>query len=170
MIQPPRVLPSNAPPLSNEGNDQTSRVLQEHSGNRQQTTYPYSQSYGEQKYAVSRVTENTYPAPPVQTGYQLYPQPTAPTWSSELRRSGFARGTYGRKPGFPSPAEKAVEAKKLYRRFLSSDQYAKYRQRQHKDDKGSQEQKWPDHLEEAFFRGRSLLGRDFSLVLADAVW
>jgi len=159
MIQPPRVLPSNASPLSTDGNDQASRVLQEHSGNRQQTAYPYSQSYGEQKYAVSRLTENTYPAPPVQNGYPLNPQPAAPTWSSELRRSGDARGKYGRKPGLPSPAEKAVEAKKLYRRFLSSDQYAKYRQRQHKDDKGSQDQKWPDVLEEAFFRGISCVSQ-----------
>lgn len=153
MIQPPRVLPSNAPPLSTDGNDASSRVLQEHSGNRQQSAYSYSQNYDEPKYAVSRLTENTYPAPPVQHGYPLYPQPAVPTWQNELRRTGYARGTYGRRQIGQTPAEKTVEAKKLYRRFLSSDQYAKYRQRQHKDNKGNQDQKWPDHLEEAFFRG-----------------
>ncbi|EMC98932.1 hypothetical protein BAUCODRAFT_41355, partial [Baudoinia panamericana UAMH 10762] len=36
--------------------------------------------------------------------------------------------------------------------FQKCDGYSKYRQRQHKDDKGSPDQKWPDHLEEAFFR------------------
>lgn len=40
----------------------------------------------------------------------------------------------------------------LYHRFRNSEQYMKYRGRQHKDDKGNQgEQKWPDRLELAFF-------------------
>ena len=151
MIQPPRVLPSNATPLPTE--DAASRVLQEHSGNRQQAC-SFASNYDEQKYDPSRSTENAYPAPPVQEGYPLYPQPHAVAWPPDFRRSANGRGAYGPKSMWP-PRDPAVEATKLYKRFLSSDQYAKYRQRQHKDDKANQEQKWPDRLEEAFFQGTS---------------
>jgi hypothetical protein len=37
----------------------------------------------------------------------------------------------------------------------ASEQYAKYRAKGSKDDK-NEEKKWPDHLEQAFFRGKSL--------------
>nr|POE79787.1 conidiophore development regulator abaa [Quercus suber] len=43
-------------------------------------------------------------------------------------------------------------AKNLLRRFKASEQYMKYRNRQQKENRQGQEQKWPDHLEEAFFR------------------
>nr|POE66101.1 hypothetical protein CFP56_54362 [Quercus suber] len=45
-------------------------------------------------------------------------------------------------------------AKNLLGRFKASVQYMKYRTRQQKDSKQAHEQKWPDHLEEAFFRGK----------------
>ena len=168
MIQPPRVLPSNAPPLSTDGSDQLSRVLQEHPGNRQQSVYSYSQDYEEQKFAVTRLTENAYPTSQIQNGLPVYPQPHSSTWSSDIGRSGYARGAYGRRPPGQSGPEKDIEAKKLYRRFLSSDGYAKYRQRQHKDDKGNQEQKWPDSLEEAFFRGNFVDALDIVVRFAKA--
>jgi len=153
MIQPPRLLPSNAPRLPTEGNDAAPRVLQEHSGNRHQC-YPFAPNYEEQKYGPSRSTENACPAPPAQDGYPLHPQLHAVAWPLDFRRSGYGRGAYGPKSTWP-PRDPTVEATKLYKRFLSSDQYAKYRQRQHKDDKSNQEQKWPDRLEEAFFQGTS---------------
>lgn len=51
-------------------------------------------------------------------------------------------------------AQVQYDAEQLYRRFEKSDQYVKYRARQAKDDKGNGDQKWPDHLEKAFFRGQ----------------
>jgi transcriptional enhancer factor len=52
-------------------------------------------------------------------------------------------------------AKLQYDADRLYRRFRQSDQYVKYRARQSKDDKGNGDQKWPDELEKAFFRGLS---------------
>lgn len=168
MIHPPRVLPSNAPPLAGEGNEQPSRVLQEHSGNRQATPFTYGQGYGEQKTVPASLGENTYPSHPMHSTYSLYSQPPASNWHPDPRgRTGYVPSTCRRKTGYITAAEKALEAQKLYRRFLNSDSYAKYRQRQQKDDKGNQEQKWPDHLEEAFFRGTH---RPLSFALTGANW
>ena len=146
MIHPAaRVLPSNAPPLR-DGSD-ASRVLQEHSGNRQHNDYSVSNGY-EQKYAGSALAENTYPTQ--QQHGQLYN--TQPQYRTP-HRYGYASN---RRPHHPheDDAWVAQEAKKLYRRFFQSEQYTKYRTKQHKEDKGGQDQKWPDHLEEAFFRGK----------------
>lgn len=160
MLQPTRVLPSNAPPLQ-EGGDglhQASRVLQEHSGNRQQhydfgNTSAWDQSkysYDDQKYPANVLAgENAYPRHHVQHHqgqhqhtqlYQPQPQHRA-TW----------RYSYPR--GYQDEAALQYNAERLYRRFRQSDQYNKYRTRQSKEDKGNGEQKWPDHLEKAFFRG-----------------
>ena len=46
-------------------------------------------------------------------------------------------------------------ARDLYQRFRSSDQYVKYRERQ-SDRQQSEDQKWPDRLERAFFQGMLL--------------
>ena len=57
---------------------------------------------------------------------------------------------------YNAPEEEArirFDSERLYNRFKKSDQYVKYRNRQTKDDKGNEDQKWPDHLEKAFFRG-----------------
>jgi hypothetical protein len=156
MILPTRVLPSNAPPLQDDnGVQHASRVLQEHSSNRQIVGFNSTGEY-QPKYSSSALSDNTYPRnhalhPPSQ---QLYRQPTH-------HRSNYRYGRYGR-PGFHclfTPQEEAklqYEAERLYRRFRQSDQYVKYRARQSKDDKGNGDQKWPDHLEKAFFRGVSI--------------
>lgn len=153
MLQPARVLPSNAPPLR-EGDSvhQASRVLQEHSGNRQQNDYSTANGY-DQKYPTPALTENTWPhhQQPQHTTQLYHPQPQY--------RQTF---TYGqtRHPGYyhgDDDASVIPRARALYRRFQASDLYKKYRGRQHKDDKNGQDQKWPDHLEEAFFRGESPL-------------
>ncbi|KAK5130194.1 hypothetical protein LTR08_002403 [Meristemomyces frigidus] len=156
MIQPARVLPSNAPPLSDgEVHHQANRVLQEHSGNRQQHDYTESAATGyEAKYPTPVLNENVLPSyQPQQTIQQQYasrmyqPQP-------QYRQTfsyGQARHTQGYYHG-NDDAWVVKQAKYLYRRFQNSSLYMKYRGRQHKDDKGSGNQKWPDHLEEAFFR------------------
>ena len=159
MIQPTRVLPSNAPPLQDCNTvHQASRVLQEHSGNRQQNEFGFTNDY-EQKYPSSALTENSYSRQqqPQQQSLHLYhPQPqNRQPWRYTHARAGHR---------YPGPAEAAriqIDADHLYRRFRDSNQYMKYRHRQSKDDKGNGDQKWPDHLEKAFFRGRpnaALLG------------
>lgn len=163
MLQPTRVLPSNAPPLQ-EGNDglqQASRVLQEHSGNRQQhhdfgstadwdpTKYLYDQKYpanvltGENAYARHQAPHQ-YPQPQHQHLYHPRPQ----------HRHAWRYGGYRAPYGQIDEVRVQHDAERLYQRFRQSDQYVKYRTRQSKDDKGNGDQKWPDHLEKAFFRGR----------------
>ncbi|KAK4542760.1 hypothetical protein LTR36_006136 [Oleoguttula mirabilis] len=151
MIQPARVLPSNAPPLRDgDGVHQASRVLQEHSGNRQQNEYPTPTNGYEQKYPTPVLTENALPTyqQPQSYGAQLYqPQP-------QYRQTfGYGQGRPGH--GFYHGNDDSwciKQARYLYRRFQNSSAYMKYRGRQRKDDKGNDDQKWPDHLEEAFFR------------------
>lgn len=145
MLQP-CVLPSNASPLVG-GNEHIPRVLQEHSGNRQDSDFKFTQDY-EQKYSTSLLSENTHPRLPLKTQPSFRPHRPI---SHTPFRSGFARHGYGRH--FPTQAEKDAKARSLLRRFHSSESYAKYRSRQSKSDGKDGEQKWPDHLEEAFFRG-----------------
>ncbi|KAF2858108.1 TEA-domain-containing protein [Piedraia hortae CBS 480.64] len=49
------------------------------------------------------------------------------------------------------------KSRSLWKRFESSESYKKYRNRQHKGDQSGQEQKWPDQLEQAFFRAETAL-------------
>lgn len=153
MIQPARVLPSNAPPLR-DGDDvhQASRVLQEHSGNRQQTDFGFAPE-SEQKYPSSVLTENSYPVQHQHQHQQQIPQLYHPQpQHRQVWRYGYGRGGYR----YHAPENEAsirFEADRLYHRFRRSEQYVKYRDRQSKDDKGNGDQKWPDHLEKAFFRG-----------------
>lgn len=158
MLQP-AVLPSNAPPLGGEdGIYQASRVLQEHSGNRQQLEYTASGVY-DQKYTA--LNENTCaPHQPrqhvTQTSTQLYhPQPQ---YCQPLTYSQVAprhRSCY-----YGNEEERITrQAKSLWQRFQASAPYKKYRDRQHKEDKGDNDTKWPDHLEQAFFRGKLFICR-----------
>jgi transcriptional enhancer factor len=151
MILPTRVLPSNAPPLQEDnGVQHASRVLQEHSGNRQLVDFNNTDEY-QPKYPSSGLTDSSYPRHHVL-------QPTQHVYRSQPQYRPTYRHGYGR-PGYRcymTPQEEAklqYEAERLYRRFRQSDQYIKYRARQSKDDKGNGDQKWPDHLEKAFFRG-----------------
>lgn len=152
MLQP-AVLPSNAPPLRDcEGVHQASRVLQEHSGNRQHNDYPVSTSEYDQKYPTQVLTENALPA------YQQ-PQPysTQLYHSQPQYRPSFAYGQAQHGQSYYHGNADALcikQARYLLHRFQSSQPYRKYRDRQRKDDKGHDDQKWPDHLEEAFFRGK----------------
>ena len=158
LMHPNHVVPSNAPP-DGGGVHQASRVLQEHSGNRQQNDFLLKNEF-EQKYPSSLLTKNHYqshyenPAPPPpplpqhQYTHHYHPRPQ----HRQPVRYGTHRGQYGQF-GPEEEARTRVEADRLYQRFKKSDQYVKYRQRQTKDDKGNGDQKWPDHLEKAFFLG-----------------
>lgn len=158
MIQPARVLPSNAPPLRDgDSIHQASRVLQEHSGNRQQHELGFSEGH-ETKYPPDLLTENNFPEHIEQRQQQqqyehlYHPQPQ----HRQALRYGYARGAY--RYAQPAPELEArfqAEADRLFRRFRESAQYMKYRQKQAKDDKGNGEQKWPDHLERAFCYGKA---------------
>jgi transcriptional enhancer factor len=127
-------------------------VLQEHSGNRQPVDFNNSDEY-QPKYPSSGLTDSSYPRhhvlqPPTQHVYRPQPQ------YRQTYRQRYGRASYR---CYMTPQEEAklqYEAERLYRRFRQSDQYIKYRARQSKDDKGNGDQKWPDHLEKAFFRGR----------------
>lgn len=152
MIQPEHVLPSNAPPLRDDGRlFQVSRVLQEQSGNRQQSEFVLDHDVGEIKGEATSFDENQVVAPlqRLQSFPPLYhPQPQ----HRQAWRYGYARAGW-RYPGPEEEARIRLEAERLYNRVRKSQHYLKYRDRQTKDDKGNQDQKWPEHLEKAFFRG-----------------
>ena len=152
----PIVLPSNAPPLGGDsGVYQASRVLQEHSGNRQQYDYHGSSAF-EQKYASAALAENTWPAHQQHHQQQIF-QTAAQFYHPHLqyRQSSLTYAQANRGTRFYADEEERItrQAKNLFQRFQASAAYKKYRGRQQKDDK-AQDQKWPDQLEEAFFRGK----------------
>lgn len=151
MIQPACVLPSNASPLVG-GSEPPPRVLQEHSGNRQHHEYKFSQDY-EQKCSTTLLSENSQSRLPLKT--QHFYSTQQHTTAHQPWRSGYARPSYGRSH-YPTPAEKDAQARRLLRRFHAAEGYSKYRARQLKPDDKNGDQKWPDHLEQAFFRGKRL--------------
>jgi hypothetical protein len=142
----PCVLPSNASPLVGES-EPIPRVLQELSGNRQHD-FKFPQDY-ELKSSVPLLSENAHPRLPRRPQHVYRHQHAV---SHAPFRGGFARASYGR-THHPTQAEKDDTARMLLRRFQCSEEYAKYRARQAKNGKKDDDQKWPDHLEEAFFRG-----------------
>lgn len=161
MMLPARVLPSNAPPLlDGDGLQSASRVLQEHSGNRQINDFSFAATDYEQKYSGATLfNENSYDQQlqlqhqPQQVTGQLYhprPQNRSHAWKYGQQRSVYPYHNLAEDPKIQ------VEAEYLYSRFKQSEAYVKYRTRQAKDEK-HEEQKWPDHLEKAFFRGTYLV-------------
>lgn len=146
MIQAAPVLPSNGSPLLNADTSRQSRALQEQSTNRQHNEYSYVDGQ-EQKYS-SLLTETHYP------GHQQ-PQPRHVYGQTPLQRNQYRYSSSRYQLGHDTHDARARAkqvAAQLYERFRASDQYMKYRTRQQKDDKNN-EQKWPDHLEWAFFQG-----------------
>ncbi|KAI5358236.1 Putative TEA/ATTS domain-containing protein [Septoria linicola] len=141
LLQPTPIVPSNAPPRSDDVSGRSSRVLQEHSGNRQQDYYGTSL---EQKYPSSYLSENSYPAYHVPRPAFISNQTLRQ--HNHLRQHPHSRLHHGHR----DPQQLRKEARYLFHRFRSSDGYMKYRNRQQKDDKNA-EQKWPDRLEYTFF-------------------
>ncbi|KAF2483705.1 TEA/ATTS domain family-domain-containing protein [Neohortaea acidophila] len=152
MIQPLRVLPSNAPPLREEAHIyQTSRVLQKQSGNRQLGDYTYGEEI-KVKNHLAIFDENQASAAHHQALHTLplyHPQPQ----HRQVWRYGHAQPAY--QYAYPHPEEEErirIEAERLYDRLLKTDAFVNYRNRQAKSAKGTEEKKWPDHLERAFVR------------------
>lgn len=146
-LLPAPIVPSNAPPQSDVIHGQhTSRVLREHSGNRQ---HDYYGSSLEQKYPSAYLSENTY------STYQHVPRPAHVSQQTLLQHNRSRHGQHRHIHGQRDPQQIRKEARYLFQRFKAADGYNKYRNRQSKDDKGTGEgaQKWPDRLEYAFFEG-----------------
>ena len=159
MMVPEQVLPSNAPPLLDDGLHSASKVLQEHSGNRQHTDLSYGGGY-DTKYSSSLFNENSY----IHQHQYQQPLPQQQQLTQQLHHSRpqqRQQWKYGiQRNGYHNYAtldhrKVQVEAEYLYSRFKQSESYVKYRTRQTKDDKGNDDQKWPEHLEKAFFQGET---------------
>jgi len=123
------VLPSNAPALPESDTYIPSRVLQERSANRRH-------DYNEDASSCKR----------------------SPTPIYAGRLGGYFTGNLSSHfNGDKSEAQIDIETKRLMKLLKACDKYQKYRDRQPSDTasaKDSKEQRWPDHLEEAFFRGK----------------
>lgn len=147
-LLPAPVVPSNAPPHPDIiHGQQSSRVLREHSGNRQHDYYGTSL---EQKYPSAYLSENTYPT------YQHVPRPAHVSHQTLLQHNRSRHGQHRHLHGQRDPQQIRKEARYLFQRFKAADGYNKYRNRQSKDDKSAEGgQKWPDRLEYAFFEGMS---------------
>ncbi|OAG05831.1 uncharacterized protein CC84DRAFT_735891 [Paraphaeosphaeria sporulosa] len=122
------VLPSNAPALPNTDTYIPSRVLQERSANRRH-------GFSEDASSCKR----------------------SPTPIYAGRLGGYFTGNLASHfNGDKSEAQIDLETKRLMKLLKACDKYQKYRDRQPSDTasaKDNKEQRWPDHLEEAFFRG-----------------
>jgi transcriptional enhancer factor len=123
------ILPSNAPALPEPELDIPSRVLQERSGNGRQS---YVGSSGPWKQSPSSPIENIY--------------------SHNLGGSYFTGNYATELNGDKSEEQIEQETKRLLRIVRRCEKYIKYRERQPQTTK-EKEQRWPDHMEEAFFRG-----------------
>ncbi|KAJ4292444.1 hypothetical protein N0V90_009106 [Kalmusia sp. IMI 367209] len=125
----PCVLPSNAPDLPEPDSSIPSRVLQERSANRR---HDYSEGTSSWKRSPSPI-ENVYSG----------------------RLGGYFTGNHSSQfHGDKSETQIEIETKKLLKLLRNCEKYTKYRDRQPSTAK-DKEQRWPDHLEEAFFRGKS---------------
>lgn len=127
------VLPSNAPALSEAGSTIPSRVLQERSGNRR---------HG---YAAGSSSWKRLPSSPVENLY-----------SHSLGGGYFTGNLASQLSGEKSEEQIEKEARKLIHLVECCEKYQKYRERQPTNAK-EKEQKWPDVLEHAFFRGKAFL-------------
>jgi transcriptional enhancer factor len=124
------VLPSNAPALPEPVDSIPSRVLQERSANRR---HGYAEDSAWK--CSSSPAENVYSA----------------------RLGGYFTGNIGTQlNGEKSEAQVEYETKRLLSLLHRCEKYEKYRARQPQTAK-DREQRWPDHLEEAFFRGTIML-------------
>jgi len=133
------VLPSNAPALAEPADPIPSRVLQERSANKRH-------GYAED----STWKHSSSPGENVYSG----------------RLGGFFTGNIGAQVnGEKSEAQIEYETKRLLNLLHRCEKYEKYRARQPQTAK-DREQRWPDHLEEAFFRGTKKSSSNFGVYQA----
>lgn len=151
MAQVARVLPSNAPPLRDS---QPSRsALQEHSANRQQIYHHHHHYPGSVQYDQHKVLAGSTSQQPGENAYAVRPPISNVYYSNHpvyYRQSYHQRHADTDHEG-RMRVEKQWRA--LYDRFILCPKYKDYRCRQHKDDKSVSERKWPESLEQAFFKG-----------------
>lgn len=133
------VLPSNAPILPEPEASIPSRVLQERSANRR---HDYTESSSSWKRSSSPA-ENAY---------------------SGRLGSHFNGNIAAQLNGEKSEAQTEYETKRLLNLLRRCEKYQKYRDRQPQTAK-DREQRWPDHLEEAFFRGNTTFSSRQVIVL-----
>jgi transcriptional enhancer factor len=150
MIQPTPIVPSNAPPQHDTiGSHHSSRVLQEHSGNRQQNDYSYH-APSEQKHQPAHQIENTY------QGYQI-PRPLPIYQQTPLQQRNayrhFARRCVEK---HDDPIELRRKVRYLLQRCHGCEAFSKYRERLVKGHKPGAEQIWPERLEFALFEGKTM--------------
>lgn len=127
------VLPSNAPALPAPDSTIPSRVLQERSGNR----------------------ENRY----IDDSNTWKREPTSPSENASSVAASYGGSYYPSNLGSQLVCEKSEEqidreTEKLWTLLQNCEKYRKYRERQPTTAK-AREQKWPEPLEYAFFRGIS---------------
>jgi transcriptional enhancer factor len=121
------VLPSNAPALPEPDHSIPSRVLQERSAN----------------------TRQDYIEAPTQ--WKRSPSPVETVYSGRL--GSYFTGNIGSQlNGEKSDQQIEFELKRLLGLLRRCEKYRKYRDRQ-PETKQDRDKSWPDHLEEAFFRG-----------------
>jgi len=162
MRQPARVTPSNAPRLRDGSKKgyQAPRALQEQPGSRQANDYSTTIAYEPPKFAPHVTIDNNWPTPQHQE--QCHVAPLHHAQPEFQQRPACEPSLYGRSQSFYNVEdERRIDhlAQTLWKRFESSEPYKRYRGRQQKDEKAGQEQKWPDFLEQAFFRGKISFAR-----------
>lgn len=139
-----QVLPSNASPLRDgiDNGHNASRILQEQSVNRQANDF--SATFACEPFKIGSQAS-------IENGWSALQRPQL----EAQQRAAYEPYSYGRRQVSSSVAdERKIDhlAQVLWKRFESSEPYKRYRSRQQKDEKAGQEQKWPDLLEQAFFR------------------
>jgi transcriptional enhancer factor len=135
------VLPSNAPALPDPADTIPSRVLQERSGNRGHGYVDGSTSW--KRSSSASPVENLY--------------------SQSLGSNYFTGNIAAQLNGEKSEEQIEFEAKRLWKLLQTCEKYQKYRDRQPTNAK-EREQKWPDQLERAFFRGKNPFSHSHNIV------
>lgn len=174
VFQPTPILPSNAPPWADDGDDPSHlQILQDQTGFRpsQQCASVYTAddisdqedhgmpnaNYGDLDPNPSQANIAFYGGIPSRANQKIY---------NVIKRANEYRDSVLRNPGKRieksgngAKQERQLEAmaRRLAARFSQCEGYIKYRARQPKeqpkDGKGEKDQKWPDHMEHAFLRG-----------------
>lgn len=171
-FHPTPVVPSNAPLWTDI--DQESRVLREQCSNRQlgylqtqsQDYFPHVSDDSTCGSAGARASVYQ-PQYPRASSYQ-YPwmaglahnkyDPNSHRLFNNLNRRRYRGMDKNELSHQAKDRDAEMQARMLAARFARCDGYIKYRNRQPKEKKGSKEDaKWPDHIEDAFIIGLSIV-------------
>lgn len=178
VYQPTPILPSNAPPwagVSEEDETTQLQVFQEQCGNRQLGFLPSQRCASAYNADDGSDTDGFSPTAALnsQLGHRAvsYPQPHTSEYrypnseyennyssmkhdySGSNRLQGHRHRVLGETNEAKEERKREAAARKLASRFAQCEGYIKYRNRQPKEGKGKDDQKWPEHMEDAFLRG-----------------